>query len=130
MQEEFTEEGPKNHRSDVSDVVILFTDGEPIRRRNEQTFGDKYKGRNGERLLAGDMAQQIKEKDITLVGLAVGNERTLRKFRDDMRKWSSEGKYFETTSDSLNTIINELVSASCIDPGVYRRNIDLSSFYY
>ena len=81
-------------------------------------------------MLAGDMAKEIKEKDITLVGLAVGNERTLRKFRDDMRQWSSEGKYFETSSDSLNTIINQLVSASCIDPGVYRRNIDLSSFYY
>lgn len=81
-------------------------------------------------MLAGDMAEEIKKKDITLVGLAVGNEGTLRKFRDDLTQWASEGKYFETSTNSLNTILNQLVSASCIDPGVYHKNIDRSSFYY
>lgn len=101
----------------MSDVIILFTDGEPIRRRGEDMFGDKYRGREGERMLASDMAEEIKNKDITLVGLAVGTDSTLRRFRGDMIKWASEDKYFETNKDTLNTIINQLISASCIDPG-------------
>ena len=86
-------------------------------------YGEKYKStRDGERLLATDMAEEIKNKGITLVGLAVGTESTLTKFRGDMMKWSSENKYFEANKDSLNTIINQLISASCIDPGKYYRH--------
>jgi hypothetical protein len=109
---------PGNYRPDVTDVVLIFTDGEPIRRRGEDKFGDKYNSRRyGEGLLAKDRAQSLREKDVTVVGLAVGTEVTLSRFRDDIKEWTTEGKYFETNKDSLQNIMNELISASCIDPG-------------
>ena len=109
---------PGNYRPDVTDVVLIFTDGEPIRRRNEDKFGDKYRSsRYGEGLLAKDRAQSLREKDVTVVGLAVGTEVTLSRFRDDIKEWTTEGKYFETNKDSLQSIMDELISASCIDPG-------------
>ena len=107
---------PGNYRPDVTDVVLIFTDGEPIRRRGEGKFGDKYK-RYGEGLLAKDRAQSLREKDVTVVGLAVGTEFTLSRFRDDIKEWTTEGKYFETNKDSLQSIMNELISALCNDPG-------------
>ena len=110
--------GTNYYRSDVSDVVMLFTDGQPIRRRGEDTFGEKYKSnRYGEGLLAADRAQSLKDKDVTVVGLAVGSEGTLSQFRDAIKEWSSPGKYFEATKDTLQNIMDELISASCIDPG-------------
>ena len=109
---------PGNYRPDVSDAVLIFTDGEPIGRTGEDKFGDKYKSsRYGEELLAKDRAQSLRDKDVTVVVLAVGTEYTLSKFRDDIKEWTTEGKYFETSKDSLQSIMNELISASCIDPG-------------
>ena len=109
---------PGNYRPDVSDVTLIFTDGEPWRRGGEYIFGDKYKSsRYGEGLLAKDRAQSLREKDVTVVGLAVGTEATLSRFRDDIREWTTEGKYFETNKDSLQSIIDQLINASCIDPG-------------
>ena len=99
-------------------MVLIFTDGEPWRRGGEDTFGDKYKSSGfGERLLAKDRAQILREKDITVVGLAVGTEYWLSRFRDDVKEWTTEGKYFETDINSLQNIMNELISASCIDLG-------------
>ena len=109
---------PGNYRPDVSDVTLIFTDGEPWRRGGEDIFGDKYKSsRYGEGLLAKDRAQSLREKYVTVVGLAVGTEFTSSRFRDDIKEWTTEGKYFETNKDSLQNIMNELISASCIDPG-------------
>ena len=89
-----------------------------MRRRGEDKFGDKYKSnRYGEELLAKDRAQSLRNKDVTVVGLAVGTEYWLSTFRDDIKEWTTEGKYFETSKDSLQSIMNELISASCIDPG-------------
>ena len=108
---------PGNYRPDAQDVTLIFTDGEPIRRRGEDIFGDKYmSSRSGEGLLVKDRAQSLREKDVTVVGLAVGTEATLRRFRDDIKEWTTEGKYFETNKDSLQNIMDELISASCI-PG-------------
>ena len=109
---------PGNYRPDVSDAVLIFTDGEPIRRRGEDKFGDKYKSiLYGEGLLAKDRAQSLRDKDVTVVGLAVGTEYLLSRFGDAVKELTTEGKYFETSKDSLQSIMNELISASCIDPG-------------
>ena len=116
---------PGNYRQDVADVVLIFTDGEPIRRQGENAFGDKYKnsyGLHGEGLLAKDRAQSLKDKNVTVIGLAVGTEDTLSKFRDNIKEWTTEGKYFETNKDSLNSIIDQLINASCIDPGKKARH--------
>ncbi|XP_028404374.1 uncharacterized protein LOC114527012 [Dendronephthya gigantea] len=116
--EKFPLSSPDNYRADVGDVVMIFTDGEPIRRRGEDTFGAKYSHRKyGEGLLASDRAKSLRDKDVTVVGLAVGTEYTLRKFRDDIRGWSTEGKYFEANKETLQGIMSKLISASCIDPG-------------
>ena len=96
---------------------MIFTDGQPIRRLGEDTFGDKYENkRHGERWLADDMAKRLRaNKQITVVGLGVGTESTLQEFREDIKRWST--KYFETRKDSLSSIINQLISASCVDSG-------------
>jgi hypothetical protein len=101
---------------------MIFTDGEPIRRQGEDTFGDKYNSsRYGEGLLAKDRAQSLRDKNITVVGLAVGRENKLNKFGDNVKEWSTEGKYFETNKDSLQSIMDELIksfmSVYCIMPG-------------
>ena len=97
---------------------MIFTDGQPIRRRGEDTFGEKYASRrNGERMLAKDRAKDLRDRDVTVVGLGVGSEHTLSSFRQDIQEWSTEGKYFEADAATLQGIIDELVSASCIDPG-------------
>ena len=110
--------------------MIIFTDGEPRRpSKHDETYGDKYKSiKHGERLLAGDMAEEIKKKNITVVVLAVGKEATLKEFKVYMRQWSSENKYFEADFDSLTSIIDKLINASCVDPGENRGNIDQRQF--
>ena len=103
----------------MPDVVLLFTDGEPIRRQGENAFGDKYKnshGLHGEGLLAKDRAQILRDKNVTVVGLAVGTKVTLSGFRKNIKNWTTEGKYFERNKDSLQSIMNELISASCAGP--------------
>ena len=98
----------------MDDVVMIFTDGEPIRRGGEDTFGSKYEdNRNGEILLANDRAQSLKDKNVTVVGLAVGRQDTLEKFKHYIKKWSTKGKYFEADEDKLQTIVDKLIKASC-----------------
>ena len=100
----------------MPDVVLLFTDGEPIRRQGENTFGDKYKnshGLPGEGLLAKDRAQSLKDKNVTVIGLAVGTKVTLSGFGDNIKNWTTEGKYFERNKDSLKSVIDQLINASC-----------------
>ncbi len=109
---------PKNYRPDVGDAVLIFTDGQPIRHRGDDIFGAKYSDRRyGERLLAKDRAKDLRDRDINVVGLGIGPQYMLRRFRDDMREWSTDGKYFEATKENLRSVTDELVSASCIDAG-------------
>ena len=97
---------------------MLFTDGQPIRRQGEDTFGDRYKSiRYGEELLANDTAKSLKNKGVAIVGLAVGATGKLDKFKGKVKAWSTEGKFFEASKDTPQTVLDELVSASCIDPG-------------
>lgn len=107
--------------------MIIITDGEPRRINNRQkTYGEKYKNNNnnGELLLANDMAEEIKNKGITVVGLAVGNK--IKK--STIKQWSSENAYFKANFDSLTSIIGNLINATCIDPGENRGNIDQRQF--
>ena len=102
----------------MPDVVLLFTDGQPIRPKGEDKFGDRYKSNSeGEGLLAKDRAQSLKDKNVTVIGLAVGSKVTLRGFGKKIKNWTTEGKYFERNKDSLQSVMDELISASCVDPG-------------
>ena len=106
--------------------MFILTDGEPRRpNKHDETYGKNYTSiKDGERLLAGHMAEEIKKKDITVVVLAVGKEATLKEFKVYMHQWSSKNKYFEADFDSLTSIIDKLINASCVDPGENRGNID------
>ena len=98
----------------MDDVVMLFTDGQPIRRRGEDKFGSKYESnRYGEILLAKDRAQSLRDKNVTVVGLAVGTQGTLKDFKHYIEEWSTKGKYFEVDKDELQTILDKLIKASC-----------------
>ena len=114
---------PGNYRADVPDVVLLFTDGEPIRRPGENAFGDKYKnagyGLLGEGLLAKDRAQSLKDKNVTVIGLAVGvkSKEKLREFGENIKNWTTEGKYFERNKYNLTSVIDQLINASCTPAG-------------
>ncbi len=109
---------PANYRPDVADAVLIFTDGQPIRRKGEDTFGDKYSDRRrGECLLAKDRAKDLRDREVTVVGLGIGTQSTLDRFKDDMKNWSTDGKYFVADKEHLESVMSELISASCIDPG-------------
>ena len=96
---------------------MIFTDGQPIRRPGEDAFGDEYSDRNyGERWLADDTAKSLRDKHITVISLATGTESTLRRFREDIKGWST--KYFETKTANLSSITTQLISASCVDSGM------------
>ncbi|CAB3993406.1 Hypothetical predicted protein [Paramuricea clavata] len=120
--ERFSKQSPRNYRPYVEDVVMIFTGSKPIRHRGEDTFGDKYNStRYGEGLLAKDRAQSLKDNNIIVVGLVVGRENKLNKFRDNVKEWSTEGKYFETNKDSLQRsimyrLIKSFMSVYCIAP--------------
>ena len=89
-----------------------------MRRTGEDTFGDKYSdGRNGERMLAIDRAKDLRDRDITVVVLGIGTKYALERFKDDMKNWSTSGKYFEANKENLRSVIDLLIDAFCIDPG-------------
>ena len=98
----------------MDDVLMILTDGQPIRRRGERTFGDKYNNKyDGERLLAKDRAKSLRDKNVTVVGLAVGSVRRLRRFAHDIKEWSTKGKYFEADKKSLQNVLDKLIDSLC-----------------
>ncbi|CAB4045370.1 Hypothetical predicted protein, partial [Paramuricea clavata] len=111
--EKFPWVSPQNYRADVGDVILIFTNGEPVRRPGEDNFGDKYKSsRFGESMLAKDRAQNLRSRDIVVAQLAVGTNYTLRKFRKNVKEWSPAEIYFEMNKyhlESNNTIMVELI---------------------
>ena len=98
---------PRNYRPNADDVVLIFTDGKPIRRRGEDTFGDKYKSNyDGEIHLANDRARSLRDKNVTIIGLAAGKKSALKEFRNLIKAWSTKDKYFETHEDKMQKILN------------------------
>jgi hypothetical protein len=102
----FTKKNPLNHRNDVSDVILLFTDGNP---RAEST-----RKKNEQRQLALDCSAELKnDKGIKIVSLAV----TWHSFRIDeelIASFSTEGKVVTAGWERLFHVLDELVNKTCL----------------
>lgn len=113
---------PKNYRKDIEDIIIILTNGEPIRRRGEDTFGEKYNHLSyGEGLLANDTAESLRNKNVIMFVIAVRTEFDFRGPRHAVRGWST--RYFEAYHKSWlrPTITSSLEYAFCEDAGTERR---------
>jgi hypothetical protein len=95
-------------------VVVLFTDGEPIRRLREPDNEDSF-GFKSETEMATYYAEELKKKNITVIGLAAGRESIIDKFYDDLTDWSNF--VFKTEFTDLDSILDKIVNASCISAG-------------
>ena len=64
----FSERSPSNHRGDVDDVILLFTDGNPNPTDTQMPLANKY-------------AKILKSRNVTIVGLAAGVPDEVVKFK-------------------------------------------------
>lgn len=97
----FPKSSPLNARSNIADVVMILTDGEP-----------RGKRRNDQLNLALQHTSSMKKKDILIVGIAVGPQRD--KFKDQIIKMSTNSSMvFDAEFDDLDKIIDNVVDASC-----------------
>jgi exopolysaccharide biosynthesis predicted pyruvyltransferase EpsI len=104
----FNLKSPENHRPNVQDVILLFTDGEPIRRDWEKN--QEFKTEN---LMAEYYSDRLKEKNVTVIGMAVGSPKQLDNFYEDIVKWSSSPDHvFSAKVKELDTVLNQLISAA------------------
>ena len=116
----FNKPSPKNHRPDVDDVVLLFTDGEPVRRTSQQWKPrpeDKF-GFKSEKAMADFYSTKLKNNGVTVVGLAAGSQSQLDIFYDDIKGWTTSDKLmFRADLSNLDNVLSKLVKASCVGPG-------------
>ncbi|XP_046864510.1 uncharacterized protein LOC124458761 isoform X3 [Xenia sp. Carnegie-2017] len=99
----FKKNSPLNNRPNIADVVLLITDGEPRGRKVGDELKDAYK-----------YSSAIKDKDILIVGVAVGDPSIVKKFKPVIKKMStSEKTTFDSKFDSLDKILSQIVDASC-----------------
>ncbi|XP_046839250.1 uncharacterized protein LOC124433514 [Xenia sp. Carnegie-2017] len=99
----FKKNSPLNNRQKIADVVLLITDGEPRGKKEGDELKDAYK-----------YSSAMKDKDILIVGVAVGDPIIVKKFKPVIQKMStSEKTTFDSEFDSLDKILSHLVDASC-----------------
>ena len=91
-----------NARPNVADVVMIITDGEPR--------GPGPQGREEQN--AYDNADALKNKAILVDGVAVGPQRLAFKTKIE-RMATSSSNTFDAEFDKLDTIMKNLVDASC-----------------
>ena len=102
----FSERSPSNHRGDVDDVILLFTDGNPNPTDTQMPLANKY-------------AKILKSRNVTIVGLAAGVPDDVVKFKHNIQRWATSPQLvFEAELNNLDNVISKLVKASCSDiPG-------------
>jgi glutaredoxin-related protein len=97
----FSKRSPFNHRDDVDDVVLLFTDGRP-KPEDEQTA------------MANKFAQILKNRNVTIIGLAVRVPGKVEEFKPNIERWATSPQLvYEAKIDNLDNVISKLVQASC-----------------
>ena len=108
--ETFNLPSPSNHRREIADVILLFTDGEPRARTRKMV--------NEQIMLADVCSRSLKNKrDVKIIGLAVGLPSVVDEFLPYIMRWSSNGSVFEATLDALDNVISELVADTCENAG-------------
>ena len=101
---------PLNHRRSIADVTLLFTDGEPRARTRKLTAE--------QRDLADVCSASLKnDKDVKIIGLAMGTDRVLAQFLPHIEKWSTEGSLFTARMGELDNVLDEVVADTCKPAG-------------
>ena len=98
-----------NHRPEIADVILLFTDGEPRARTRVLAAQQEQ--------LAHDCASSLKTRDVKVIGLAIGEDDVLAQFLPQIRTWSSPGSLFMTEFSALNNVLDQLVADACKPAG-------------
>ena len=113
FSKEFSSPSPLNHRKDVADVILLFTDGRPNPHKNTDE--------DNQIPVAKDYSKKLKEKKVQIFGLAAGKKSFLKGAADLIKKMSSQPstKYFIKSNiehvDSLlvDNLVDKIVGPSC-----------------
>ncbi len=88
-EELFSERSPSNHRGDVDDVILLFTDGNPNPTDTQMPLANKY-------------AKILKSRNVTIVGLAAGVPDDVVKFKHNIQRWATSPQLvFEAELNNL-----------------------------
>ncbi|XP_046855805.1 uncharacterized protein LOC124448899 [Xenia sp. Carnegie-2017] len=114
-KEIFKTSSPENIRPKIDDVVLLLTDGKP--NGGHAVTSDKEKNLNSEMVDARNHSNSLKEKNVLIVGVAFGQKGIVRNFLPEIERLSTSNKTtFDSDIDSLDKILDQIVSASCIKP--------------
>ena len=97
----FSLKSPSNARNTVEDVILLLTDGEP----------HSPHGNDGERKIVETETNKLKEKDVTIVGVAVGIPAQIKTFKKYIKTWVTDSSgVAETSWDTLEKDVDKLVN--------------------
>ncbi|XP_028411832.1 uncharacterized protein LOC114534568 isoform X2 [Dendronephthya gigantea] len=99
--DEFSERSPLNHRDDVSDVILLFTDGEPMA---------LWETENQTRM-AGRYSAELRARKVFIVSLAVGAAAKKDKAWKLIDSWSDI--MYKSGFDQLDEVVKNIVTESC-----------------
>jgi hypothetical protein len=106
----FSQRSPLNHRNDVEDVILLFTDGHPTTRK---LFKPKDLGPLLQ-LVSGN-STELKVKDVTIIGVVAGQQQVRRNFTHFVKNWTTS--VFETDwNNTLENLANTIVDPLCGNP--------------
>ena len=106
----FNKPSPLNHRPSIADVILIFTDGEP-RARTRRLMAQQQQ-------LADVCSASLKnDKDVKIIGLAMGKDRVLAQFLPHIEKWSTEGSLFTAEVSDLDNVLDQLVADTCKPAG-------------
>ncbi|XP_028411904.1 uncharacterized protein LOC114534632 [Dendronephthya gigantea] len=101
--DEFHLKNPLNHRADIQDVVLLFTDGEP-RARKKAWIREQY-------AMANRYSAELMGNGIYITALAVGREAKKPEFKRNIDKWSNH--MFIAAFKDLDKVLDKIVKKSC-----------------
>ena len=98
-------ENPKNHRSDIDDVVVLITDGEPFGRRDTLNEAIRY-------------ANMLKKKNVRLITAGAGSKSEKPEFIKILKELATSPQFFlKAKFDEMDKISSKLIANTCVKPG-------------
>jgi hypothetical protein len=97
----FSQASPLNARDTVQDVILLFTDGEPR----------SPKGSAVEKAMVVTETNKLKQKNVTIVGVAAGSPKVIKTFKKDIQSWVTDSsEVAETSLETLDKDVDKLVN--------------------
>ena len=108
LLKEFHSRSPLNHRRNIDDVILLFTDGEP-RAEKKELIKEQYE-------MANKYSAELMARNVSIVALAVGREANKPEFQENIASWSNI--MFISAFDKLDEVLAKIVDESCgVKPG-------------